>query len=67
MRGTSAAAIILVREMDKVKGAIAQRDHLIVHDHANRASVQPALHLRNVGNGFAPAQAGFCPTRPLSG
>src|SRR5438034_427721 len=33
-----------------VKGAIAQRDLLIVHDHLNRASAQPALHFRKVGS-----------------
>src|SRR5436190_1666435 len=42
--------VAVVRQMDKVKGAIAQRDLLIVHDHLNRASAQPALHLRKVGS-----------------
>jgi hypothetical protein len=34
--------------VDEVQGAIVQRDEFIVHDHLNRARLQPALHLRNV-------------------
>src|SRR5712691_9662133 len=47
-QGGSDHGVAFVREMDEVKGAIVQRDEFIVHDHLNRARLQPALHLRNV-------------------
>src|SRR5258706_14449333 len=47
-QGGSNDGVTLVREMYKIKGTIAQRHLLIVHNHANRASLYPALHLRNV-------------------
>src|SRR5262245_42156951 len=37
-------------QMYKVNGVIPQRDFLIVHDHLNRASMQSALHLHDVGS-----------------
>src|SRR5215471_20921539 len=40
--------VTFVREMDEVQGSVAQRDEFIVHNHINRASLQPPLHLRNV-------------------
>src|SRR4051812_24966173 len=40
--------VTLLREMDQIQGTILQRHHLVVHNHADRASLEPALHLGNI-------------------
>ena len=49
MQGGSDHGVAFARQMDKVGGVIAQRDLVIVDDHFNPASPQPAFHFRNIG------------------